>query len=137
MSQLSIIALAGTRRDLDEACKFPPEVKWDKIVKVVIPDDHGSFPSLVGYESEDFAALESTCEDGQLYGYMQTCVDAVLDFVTRNSDRLSLLNFQNIKSTVSGMNTGGQMFVLVGFVTYEPMIVDKSRPFHVVGENLQ
>ena len=136
MSQLSIIAIAGTQKDLEQACKFPPEVTWDKVVKVVIPNDHGSFPDLSGYEAKNFAAMESSVEDGQLYGYMQTCVDAVLDFVSKNSDRLALLNFQNIKSTVSGMNTGGEMFVLVGFVSYEPIITSKSRPFHL-GANLQ
>lgn len=122
MGRLSVIALAGTKHDLAIAIQFPPEVQWDKIIKVEIPGDHGDFPDTSGYEAEDFGDMESKVEDSQLLRYMQTCVDGVLDFVGKNSDRLARLNFQNIESTVAGMNTGGSMFVLAGVVSYEPML---------------
>ncbi len=130
---MSIIAIAGTKADLQIATQFPPDVNWDKIVKVEIPDNHGEFPDTSGYDSKDWMNFESNREDSALLRYIQKCVDAVLDFITKNSDRLSALQFQNIKSTVAGMKTGGDIFALAGFVSYEPMLSSKSRNIHVVG----
>lgn len=121
MGQLAIIAMAGTKEDLQIACQFPPDITWDKVVKIEIPDDHGEFPDTSGYNLKKWAAFESNREDSQLHGYMQKCVDAVLDFVTRNSERLSTLHFKNIESIVTGMNEGGSIFVLAGFVNYAPI----------------
>ena len=128
MGSLSIIALAGTTRDLETASPFPHEVKWDRVVKVEIPDDHGEFPDTSAYESADFAEFESKMEDHQLFHYMTKCVDAVLDFTTKNADRLAKLNYRNIHCAMHGMKTGGQMFVVAGFVDYEPLMVGKGRP---------
>lgn len=128
MGSMSIIAMAGTTRDLEMASQFPPEVKWDRVVKVEIPDDHGEFPDVSGYESKDFQEFESKMEDGQLFPYMTKCVDAVVDFTTKNAARLEGLNFRNIHSAIHGMNTGGNIFVVAGFVDYEPLRVGKGRP---------
>ena len=119
MGRLSVIALAGAKKELMVATSFPPEVQWDKVIQIEIPDDHGDFPDLSGYTAKDYAALESVAEDGQLQGAIQKCVDAVLDYTDKNAQRLERLNFQDIKTTVAGMNTGGKVFVLAGFVSYE------------------
>ncbi len=132
MGSLSIIALAGTRRNLEQATQFPPEVKWDRVIKVEVPGDHGAFPDLSAYEREDFAEFESKMEDHQLFPYMTKCVDAVLDFTVKNAERLEKLCFQNIHSQMHGMKTGGDMFVVAGFVDYEPMRIDKRSPFSLV-----
>ena len=131
MGSMSIIAMAGTTRDLEIASQFPPEVKWDRVVKVVIPDDHGEFPDVSGYTAKDFEQFESAMEDAQLMRYMTACVDAVLDFTIKNANRLEKLSFQNILTRMCGMNTGGAMFVVAGFVDYEPLRVSKRRPILV------
>lgn len=127
MSTMSIIVLAGSDRDISQASQFPEDVSWDKIVKIVVPDDHGFFPDTSGYEMADFQQFETDMEDTQLFPYMTKAVDACLDFLTKQGERLEKLNFRNIHTTMSGMNTGGSMFVVAGFVDYQPMVIDKRR----------
>jgi hypothetical protein len=131
MGNLSIIAMAGTTRDLEIASQFPPEVKWDRVVKVVVPDDHGYFPDVSHYEAVDFERFESTMEDGALFRYMAQCVDAVLDFTNKNTDRLTKMNF-TVHCAMHGMKTGGQMFVVAGFVDYQPLRIDKRRSLNLI-----
>ena len=135
MGSMSILALAGIPRDLEQATQFPEDVKFDKVVKVAIPDDHGVFPSLEGYDADDFENFETVMEDSQLMPYMTKCVDAVLDFTVKNSDRLALLNYRNINTRICGMNTGGAMFVVAGFVDYQPLQIDKRRLVNMIGGN--
>ena len=132
MGTISIIAMAGTKADLIHACRFPSDVKFDKVVKVEIPDSHGLFPDLSAYDSADFASFESTSEDGQLHRYMTKCVDAVLDFTSKNTERLEKLNFRNINCQMHGMKTGGQIFCVAGFVDYQPLQIDKRRPLNLI-----
>ena len=132
MGTMSVIVMAGTARDLALASDFPPDVKWDKVVKIAIPDDHGQFPDTSGYEMADFQSFETDMEDHQLFPYMTKAVDACLDFLNRNGDRLVKLNFRNIHTSMSGMNTGGDMFVVAGFVDYDPMMIDKRRPNQLI-----
>jgi len=133
---MSIIAMAGTRNDLLTASAFPPEVKWDQVVQVEIPDDHGEFPDTSAYDREDFADFETKMEDDALFPYMTKCVDVVLNFTTKKADGLAKLNFRNIHGSMHGMKTGGKMFVVAGFVDYEPLRVGKGRPFSlIVGGN--
>ena len=131
MNSMSIIAMAGTKRDLMMASTFPPDVQWDKIVKVEIPDNHGCFPDLSGYDMSNFHEFSSDMEDDALYPYMTKCVDAVLDFTVKKAVTMEALNFQDVSSSISGMNTGGAMFVVAGFVNWEPMRIEKKRPFLV------
>lgn len=134
MGSFSIIAMAGTKNDLLTASAFPPDVKWDQVVKVEIPDGSGfgEFPDTSGYDADDFADFESKMEDHQLYPYMTKCVDAVLDFTAKKADGLAKLNFRNIHSSIHGMKTGGKMFVVAGFVDYQPLRVDKRRPLSLI-----
>ena len=127
MGSMSILAVAGTPRDIAQATCFPENVKFDKVVKIPVPDDHGEFPDLSAYDREDFADFESKMEDNALFRYMTQCVDAVLDFTVKNADRLEKLNYRNINTTMAGMNTGGNVFVVAGFVDYEPLWAGKSR----------
>lgn len=124
MGNLSIIAMSGTKRDLQQAAQFPPDVKWDKVVLVEIPDDHGEFPTTSGYTRKDFVNFESVSEDSQLYGYMKKCIDVVDDFLTKNDN-------QTLIPTMVGMNEGGSVFILAGLFlppdhplvkSYEPML---------------
>ena len=134
MGTMSVIALAGSKRDLDLATQFPPDVKWDKIVRVEVPDSsgYGEFPDTSAYEAADFADFESKMEDQALFPYMTKCVDAVLDFTVKASVRLETVGFRNIHSSISGMKTGGKMFVVAGFVDYQPLVIDKRRPLSLI-----
>ena len=131
MGSMSILAVAGTPRDIAQATCFPENVKFDKVVKIPVPDDHGEFPDLSAYDREDFADFETKMEDSQLFPYMRQCVDAVLDFTTKHSERLEKLSFRNINSSISGMNTGGDVFVVAGCVDYQPMQIDKRQPLNL------
>ena len=134
MGSMSIIALSGTPKDLTRATCFPENVKFDKVVKVPLPDGSGfgEFPDLSAYDREDFADFESKMEDNALFPFMTQCVDAVLDFTTKHSERLEKLSFRNINSSISGMNTGGKVFVVAGFVDYQPMQIDKRQPLNLI-----
>ena len=134
MGSMSILAVAGTPRDIAQATRFPENVRFGKVVKVPLPDGSGfgEFPDLSAYDREDFADFETKMEDSQLFPYMRQCVDAVLDFTTTNADRLEKLSFRNINSSISGMNTGGKVFVVAGFVDYQPMQIDKRQPLNLI-----
>ena len=125
----SIIAFAGPKRELKKI--NIPNGTYDKIIKFETPDDYGEYPDLgafeyryqdedgsdcIGYDAEKF---QSDMEDHQLYPYMLKCVDAVTEYITKKSEILEKLHFQNIMTTMNGPKFGGRVFCVAGFVTYE------------------
>jgi len=127
----SIIAIAGAKRELDKI-KFPSNT-FDKVLKFPCPDDHGEFPDMGAYESRtvdkdgnavvshDWKKFASEMEDSQLRPYMLKCVDAVMDYMTKEAEFLEKMSFRNIMTTMNGHKFGGTVFAVAGFVSYEAL----------------
>lgn len=113
----SIMAIAGPAADLSEIKKNGNLKKmYDKIHYFDIPDDYGEFPDTSGYTADNWEQLESTMEDGNLYPYMQKCLDAVMDYTKGMADHAEKNGYWNIKETLQWPKFGGKIFAIVGFV---------------------
>ena len=114
----SVIALAGPQHLIDTATVNLGST-YHKVFKVHTPRDCGEFPDMQGYESKDFREIELDSEDPHLHQYIIKCVDMVVDALEKRESVLEKLGVPDIESVVNGLNQGGPLFVIAGFVKHK------------------
>lgn len=117
----TIIAIAGPKTEVAATAKsLRADGKFTKVLSFFTPDDHGSFPDTQGYEAENFAELESDCEDPALYKYMTKCMDACLEYVNKKFKWADERFNGEIEKNLNWPKVGGKLFFVTGHVTVYP-----------------
>ena len=126
---ISGLAIAGSKQALKQI--DIPQETYDVVCKFETPGDHGEFPDTRGYDDKNWEELESVMEDSQLWPYMTKCMDSMVDFTVRESERKCKTGFINVKSTLHWPKEGGPVFMVAGFVEFEKPFI--STPVHKSG----
>ena len=108
------LALAGPKALLSEIREVYDT--FNKVFRIVVPDDYGEFPDTTGYTQKDFETMESDMEDPALYPFMQQAMDRCLDWADKKASLADKMGLVDIENVIQWPKFGGKIFAVAGIV---------------------